>query len=351
MEKRDISAIHHIGNDLVHRARALSATSTHLPADLAAVLFPKSEVLLSDRILSNGRQYLRSVIAEIESRICLIATEKFSVTHQSIVEIGNNNTTYSYAYLLEAGLLSKANILEHVFTQAQKIELTNRLVQKISQDELDNNLSRFLDHEDKSIAEAAMALLVSKNRSGNHISPISPRLTDLPAEVVHDLVWSVTAAIRKLSRFDGAHLLKAAEYLLAGHDESQSCHCRALRLAGLLHHGGENSLIPHPLKDDLDLFIARMALRSGIKAEQIILYTAEPNMARIIIMMRALAIADTDALSIFTALDGSGNLLTASSYNEISQDEAIRLVGSWSTESSLQAAERALASANLELDD
>lgn len=351
MENRDFSASKNPGNDLVGRSKSLGVTSAYLASDLATALFPKSEVLLSDRILSNSRQYIRAILSEIESRLCLIATEKLSVAHESIIEIGNSQLAYSFPHLRDAGLLNRKNILDHIFVQVQKTELTNRLLQKVSQEDLENGLSRFLDHEEKGIAEAAMSLLVSQNRSGSPLNAISYRLEDVPAEILHDLTWSVTAAIQKLSRFDSSKMLEAAEILLAEHDESKSRNVRAQRLAGLLEHSTEKNSIPHPLKDGLDLFVARLSLRSGVSAEQLILFTAEPNMARIILVMRALNVADQDALSIFAALDVSGNILTASTYNEISRDQALSLVESWSTDPVFQSAELALSLGNLEIDD
>lgn len=344
MEKREFSAVRNDGFDLVQKAREFGASSAFLTSDLSGALFPKSEVFLTDRLLSNCRQYLRSMVCEIESLLCLKATENLGISHASIAEIGNSNIVYSYDHLLNAGLLNKPGLLEHVFTQAQKVELINRLLQKMSQEDLENSLSSYLDHDDKPVAEAAMALLVSRNRSGFQIGQIACRLADIPAEIYHELVWSVTAAIRKISGYADPKLLDAAELLLAEHDESQSNDNRAQRLAGLLDHGEETAAIPHPITDGLDLFFARLALRSGLSSQQLTLFTAEPNMTRIVIVLRALGIADDDAISIFTALDGSGNVLTSASYNEISREQAVAMAEKWSSQIAFQTAEQALSS-------
>jgi Uncharacterised protein conserved in bacteria (DUF2336) len=344
MEKREFSAVRNDGFDLVQKAGEFGASSAFLASDLSGALFPKSEILLSDRLLSNCRQYLRSMVGEIESSLCLKATENLGIAHASVAEIGNSSMVYSYDHLRDAGLLNKTDLLEHVFIKAQKVELINRLLQKISQEDLENSLASYLDHDDNSIAEAAMSLLVSRNRSGFQIGQIACRLTDIPAETFHELVWSVTAAVRKISGYADPKLLDAAELLLAEHDESQSNDNRARRLAGLLDHGDEKAVVPHPITDGVDLFFARLALRSGLSSERLTMFTAEPNMARLVIVLRALGIADDDAISIYTALDGSGNILTPASYNEISREQAVAMTEKWSNQIAFQAAELALSS-------
>lgn len=345
MEKRDFSAIQNGGYDLVQKAGELGASSAFLTSDLSGAMFPKSEIFLSDRLLSNCQQYLRSMVGEIESGLCLKATENLGIAHQSLLEIGNNVSVYSYDQLSVAGLLADDDLLKHVFVQAQKAELTNRLLQKISQEELENSLAKHLDDQDSSVAEAAMALLVSRNRTGFQSGQITCRLDDIPVEIFHALVWSVTAAVRKVSGYGEPALLDAAQLLLDEHDESQSIDNRAQRLAGLLDQGEENGTIPHPMKDGLDLFLARIAKRSGLSFDQLTLFTAEPNMARIVVVIRALGISNDDAISIFTALDGSGNLLTSASYNEISREQAEDMTGKWSNQAAFRAAELALSSA------
>ncbi len=112
MGKRDFSAVQNIGYDLVQRAGALGSSSSFLASDLSAALFPKSEVFLSDRMLSNCRQYLRSIIGEIESQLCLKATESLRIAHASIAEIGNGNSIYSYDELRDAGLLNSKDLFQ-----------------------------------------------------------------------------------------------------------------------------------------------------------------------------------------------------------------------------------------------
>ena len=342
MEKRDFSANKNDGFDLVKMAGQLNTSSAFLASDLSHRLFPKSEISLSDRLLSNCRQYLLSLVGEIESRLCLKAVETLGIQHPSLTEIGNSASVFSYKHLETAGLLRNEDLLNHIFTQAQHVELTTRLRQKISQEELENGLASRLDHDDGSVAEAAMALLVAWNRSGFQSGQIVTRFSDVPAETFHDLLWLVTAAVGKMLEPGSSKLEDAAQLLLREHDESQSVENRAQRLASLLERGAHQDSIPHPVKDGLHLFLARLAQRSGLSIAQLTMFTAEPNMSRLVIVMKALGIPEGEAISIFSALSSGGILLTPASYKEISSEEAESMAHNWSRQGVFQNAKRAL---------
>jgi len=330
------------GIGLVQQAAAMSASSAYISDDLAAALFPKSDIMLSDRMLSNGRQYLQAIVQEIETEICMIAVEGFGVTHDMIIEIGNSNRGHSFPLLQNAGLLETKALLEHVFTSVQRAELGSRLLQKISQADLESVLTRHLDNEEGAIADAAMALLVAQSRDNAGPGSIHAHIGNLSAEILFALAWPITAAVQKLSGYDGPNLHKATEKLLGRHDEGAATQSRAQRLAQLVDQmdSGENQL--HPLHDGLDLFLARLAKRSGLSVDQLILFTAEPNMMRFVLTMRAVDLPTDIALSIFGVLEGSGQLLTPASYNEIDGDKAAELVSKWSSNTLYQDAQRQL---------
>ena len=314
------------GEDLVRRAAAMGSSSAYISNDLAASLFPKSDVQITDRMLSFAQLYLRAIIAEVETQICLIATQNFGVSHESVMAIGNSDQEHCYPVLRSAGLLETRAILDHVFVRALQAELNARLLQKISQENLEKTMTRHLDDEEPAIGQAAMALLVAHSRANANTAHIS----DLSADMLHELVWSVVAAIEKVSGYAGKGLTDAAQQLLGDHDESGSVSSRALRLAQLLDQADENSdQLSHPLVDGPHLFFAKLARRSALPIELITVFTAEPNMARLVVLLRALDFSSEDALSIFAALD-NGGILTAASYNEIGKEDARELVQSWS---------------------
>lgn len=330
------------GPGLVQQAAAISGSSAAVSDDLAAALFPKSDIILSDRMLSNGRLYLQSIVQDIETEICMIAVEDFGLTHDTIIEIGNSDRGHSFPLLQNAGLLETKTLLNHIFISVQRVELGARLLQKISQSDLEAVLTRYLDNEDATIADAAMASLVAQSRDNAAPGSIHAHIASLPAEILFALVWPVVAAIQKLSGYDGPDLKKAAEKLLGGHDESVGTQSRARRLAQLVDQLAEDEHHLHPLYDGLDLFLARLAKRSGLSVDQLILFTAEPNMVRLVLTMRAVDLPTDHAISIFGVLDGSGQLLTPASYNEIDGEKAAELVSKWAGNKLFQDAQRQL---------
>lgn len=348
MAKRDFSMDRNPGVDLVQQAAEIGSSSAHISDDLASALFPKSDVILSDRMLSNGRQYLRAIVQEIETEICMIAAKDFGMQQDTIIEIGNSSRVHSYALLQNAGLLESKTLLDNVFTTVQRVELGARLLQKISQADLESVLTRHLDDEDASIADAAMALLVAQSRDNAGSGSLQVNIANLPAEILFGLTWPIAAALQKLSGYEGPELTNASEKLLGEHDEGVGTQNRSARLAQLVDQseGSEQNL--HPMHDGLDLFLARLARRSGLSVDQLILFTAEPNMVRLILTMRAIKIPLDQALSIFSALDGGGQSLTRASYDEIDEDKASELVSSWSANAIYQDAQRRL---NVHLSD
>ena len=97
------------------------------------------------------------------------------------------------------------------------------------------------------------------------------------------------------------------------------------------------------MKDGLTLFVARLARQSGLTSDQIVTFTAEPDMARLVIMLRAADYPVQEALSIYVALDSGENILTAATYGELDRDRAVALVSRWAAPDAYQNADRILA--------
>ena len=331
-------------NNIIRQASAMADKASFVADDFARALFPKTDVVFNDRMRSNARQYLRAMIGQIEQGICAFATQEFGVTQEDIQKIAQGAQSQSFRLLENSGLLKTAEIVEHLFIKAQQWELAARLLQKISQQDLEATLTRHLDHGDPVVAEAAMGLLVAQSKTNGATSEISASLADLPAEIVYALAWPTTASLARLSGLNGQHLQPATERLLASHNESDGVVRKADRLARLLEQDqSEDECCPHPMKDGLPLFIARLARKSGLSSDQIISFTAEPNMVRFVVAMRAADYPVQDALSVFAALDGGDHILTAATYGETDMDRSLALVSSWASPSAYQKAERILA--------
>ena len=335
-------------NDIIRHASAMAGKASFIADDFAQALFPKTDVVFNDRMRSNARQYLRSLVGQIEERICLIATQELGVMQETLLKIANGGEGQSFRLLADSGLLKTVEIVQHLFVKTQQSELAARLLQKISQEDLEATLTRHLDHDDPVVAEAAMGLLVAQSKITGPVGEISANLADLPAEIAYALAWPVTASLDRLSGLSGLQLQQATERLLASHDESAGLARKADRLAQLIEQSNAvEDHVPHPMRDGLPLFIARLAKRSGLTSDQIVTFTAEPNMARFVVAMRAADFPAQEALSIFFALDGGDHILTAATYGETDHDRSVALVSSWAAPHAYQKAARVLADDSL----
>ncbi len=331
-------------NDIIRHATVLADKASYIADDFGRVLFPKTDVVFNDRMRSNARQYLRAIIGQIEEHICLIATRELGATHETLLKIGQGGEGRSFCLLEHSGLLKTAEIVQHLFVKTQQSELAARLLQKISQEDLEATLTRHLDHEDTAVAEAAMGLLVAQSKTSGAVGELSASLADLPAEIAYALAWPVAASLARLSDLPGLPLQQATERLLASHDESAGVARKADRLARLLEQSkAAEDRIPHPMTDGLSLFMARLARRSGLTSDQIVTFTAEPNMARLVVAMRASDFPAQEALSIFAALDNGDHILTAATYEETDRDRSLALVSTWAAPDAFQNAQRMLA--------
>lgn len=331
--------------DIIRQATAIAAKAAFVADDFAQALFPRTEVVFNDRMLSNARQYLRSAVGQVETRICQIATNDLDVRHEKLQAISQGTEAQSFSMLENSGLLKTVEIVQHLFVKTQRSELAARLLQKISQEDLESTLTRNLDHQDPAVAEAAMGLLVAQSKTSGASGEMKASLEDLPPEIVYAFAWPVTAALARLTGYAGSQLKQAAERLLSAHDESAGVARKAERLAQLLDQSkSEAEGLPHPMKDGLTLFIARLARQSGLTSDQIVAFTAEPNMARLVVVMRAANFPVEDALSIFAALSGGDHILTAATYRETDRDRSSALVSRWALPHAYQDAERILSS-------
>lgn len=165
--------------DIIRHASAIADKASFIAEDFAQVLFPRTSVIFNDRMRSNARQYLRSVIGQVEQQICAIATDELGVTQDMLQKIANGGEGQSYRVLEDSGLFKTVEIVQHLFIKAQQSELAARLLQKISQQDLEATLTRHLDHQDPVVAEAAMGLLVAQSKTTGAAGEIAASLADL----------------------------------------------------------------------------------------------------------------------------------------------------------------------------
>ncbi len=346
MADRDSQSRPQNGRALLQRAANAARSSVAIADDLSAALSPRSDVRFSDRMLSFSRQFLQSIVGSIESEICKTAIEEFDLADDTLQAIAASDRAHSYALLSNSGVLGDHVLLEHVFVQAQKVELSSRLVEKISRTELENILTRYLNHSDKAIADAAMQFLVAQGREGTTSDTVLARRESLPAEILHGLIWSICAALARLAGAGENQLVAATQKILTEHDEGQSAARCAERLAQLINASEDPEIqSPHPLLDGIELFVARLAIMARLTPGQIYTFTAEEQMARLVVTLKALGTEPQTALSLHASLDGTGEALTAATYKEMDVQDARYMLQSWHLDPAYQTAKNAMESA------
>lgn len=351
MEKRTFFTGTEYQGDVIQRARDAVAGEQQIAVEFHALLFPKTGVQFTDRMLSHGRQYLDALISMVEKRICDIANRQYAIISEVLLAIASTPESRCLALFEKAGLLEGSEIIDHIFIQVQRAELETRLLQKITQTQLEAALTRNLDHGNSNIASAAMALLVAQGRANSVGEHISVNIDNIPSELLYEIAWPITAILAKLAGINGTELNQATEFMLRQHDEGEGIGRRAQRLAKLIESDVQKGANPHPITDGLTLFIARLAERSGVSAEQIVRFTAQPNMTPLIVLLRALNFPSQDALSIVASLANGENSLTFAAYHEIDREKALAAAADWMAPPGYQRAKHLIARAYSGLSD
>lgn len=200
-----------------------------------------------------------------------------------------------------------------------------------------------LTSDDPEIARAEMALIIAESRRFDRIDEPELAHDDLPAELLELLAWRVAAALRTYlirrrglqpGKIDPA-LAGAAAELLAEHDEGKSLEAAAHRLARRLHASG--GIDDARLRDALDggrfaLFVALLAVRSGIEPAAAYELALDPTGARLALLLRAGGIEREAAVSMLVdivALDDAalGNLVD--DYDSLPVAEAVEALRPW----------------------
>lgn len=136
-------------------------------------------------------------------------------------------------------------------------------------------LGELVADADEGIAAEAMAVLIALSARLDAFQEPAIGRNDLPAELHHQLAWSVAAALRRylVEQHDVAEqeadsaLSTAVAALLTRHDEGASFDALCLRLARRLAEAGrldDDMLVRMLDEGGLPLFLAALAIRTGI---------------------------------------------------------------------------------------
>jgi uncharacterized protein (DUF2336 family) len=196
------------------------------------------------------------------------------------------------------------------------------------------------------VASEAMALLIAHSgRFDPFQEPVLIR-SDLSAELEHQLVWTVAAALRRY--IVGQHgvapgeadqlLASAGRSLLAAYDEGDTLDAHCLRLARALGEAGklDDTLTSRALTDSgLSLFLAVLSVRTGLDSVAVWEIMSARDGRGLAFLLRAAGVAREPAGAILFALtrDEVALVPQLDTYDGSSQAQAQRLLALWRADS------------------
>ena len=208
---------------------------------------------------------------------------------------------------------------------------------------------------DEAVAAEAMALLIAQSsRFDAFEEPLLARY-DLPAEIEHQLVWAVAAALRRYivgrHRVDpaaaDAALSQAALRLLGAYDEGEGLEARCLRLARALEAAGrlDGAVTVRGLTDaSLPLLVAFLSVRTGLEPGSVWEIHAARSERGMPLLLRAAGIGRADSAAILLALgaDEAALVPQLDFFDSVSVEDAGGLLTLWRVDPGYRAAVAAL---------
>ena len=197
-----------------------------------------------------------------------------------------------FARLIDSGLLRDRALMDEVVAQARIDLIDEALVINRAPGVTTGLLARLREHDDAMVRDAAIDYLLADSRRR---APAEGRGAELPAELHHQLVWWVAAALRE--RLGGVSvavdraLVDAAMQRIAHFDGGAGTIVAAHRLAAAIDADVER--LPGLLIEALTegralLFAAFLAHALGIEMDEARALALEPDGERLWIALRAL---------------------------------------------------------------
>ena len=217
---------------------------------------------------------------------------------------------------------------------------------------MDNGLLlEFAGSADAALASEAMALLIAQSgRLDGFQEPLIAH-RELPAEIEHQVVWDVAAALRRYAieqhRLDPGEadnaIAAAASAVLSRHDEGTGFEARALRLCRKLEDSGllDDTLFARTLTEGtLPLFLAAAATRADVDGTAAWEVLLDLQARGPVLLLRAAATSRVTAAALLLRL-GADEVALARQldlFDSTDEAEARRLLVLWQVDPGYRAA-------------
>lgn len=253
--------------------------------DLAQLLFPRVQHTPSEAMQASVRLVLQMLVRGIESGL---GVEQ------------NDAVPRSWDILCRSGLLREPALLEFALARIAEEHISRR-VNEGRPDIFRQIAVEMLDSKDSSLAQSARNLLVAENSLELHTPE---RLIDqMPAELLHLLLWRVVAVFQSASAGDARAYVDAGNILLSRHDESRTLNAAAAKLVYFLPDD-KRAKLADPVLAGLSLYASGLAQEFRISHDRVLRFIDEDSVAPFLVLLRARDCDAATAMSIVQYLRG-----------------------------------------------
>jgi hypothetical protein len=306
-------------NTLLQAATACAVDAHLLREDMADLLFPRVAEAPSEALQAAVRITLQKLVKAAENRL-------FS---------GNSDGTapQSWEMLARSGLLREPQLIEFCMGQIAMQSIQQRL-DEAGVEHLEQLPARSLGDIDPVIAEAASKLLAAQALI--QTASAAALLMQLPADVLHVLIWRIVAVFQSSSRpsnLSDSDLVAKARDSIAQHDESRSLQSSAAKLAYFLPEEQRGAL-NNATEAGLALFVAGLAQEFRLSQDRVLRLIDEAAVAPLLTMLRARGFEASEAFAQILLLRGQRHddpALAAwqSDYDDLDPDAARQAIIDW----------------------
>lgn len=267
--------------NLLQLADSMGREQEHFARDLVNRVFPHSTIAISDRDVAGVKRCLADWIFAIE--YALVPGDNEPVKAGAVFP-------QTWTTLTASGLLSDETLVQEARMRMLLWQFAqpSGAMEGSSIPAVPHYLSQLAGRENPLLADAAMRLMSAILRDKSNAPG---QLVELPAELLHLLVWRVIAAYEVISPGRHVELQAKVPAILAAHDEGQGHGRSAQYLAHKLmelHLVDAQRPVLAPAKQGLALSLALLALVSELSFVQLAQMAMEPGLARMCVVLRAL---------------------------------------------------------------
>jgi hypothetical protein len=313
-------------------AQLLASARARVAAASADLALPE-RLRLTDRQRSALAHLLSRLIGDIEDELRSALLEKL-VSPPVRAALSSASLPIALPILETAGLLADPALIALLLRRAEEHRLARGADGAL--------LTQLAGDVEAPVSAAAVSLLVAQSRRLDAFQEPLLAGGDLPAELLHMIVWTVAAAIRRylvavhgLAAPDADDAVAhAATGFLSRSDEGDGVDAHALRLALLLRAHGrlDDAFIAHAAQEgSLSLFLAALAVRAELDIAGAWEILAEPSGRGAVLILRAAGIARQSSVAILLAFAGREDAIAPQLdlFDTISEAEAGRLISLW----------------------